>query len=488
MQTKYIFATGGVVSGLGKGITVASLGRLLKARGYKVITQKFDPYINVDTGNLNPYEHGETFITDDGAETDLDLGHYERFTDVSLTENSSMTMGKIYWSVLNKERAGDYNGATVQVIPHITNEIKERIHRAKDADIVITEVGGTVGDMESLPVLEATRQIAHDVGRENVIFVHVTLVPSLDSIGELKTKPTQHSVNSLQSKGIQPDIIVCRSDRPIPKETREKLALFCNVEPRCVIQNINTESIYEVPLLFEEENFADTICDKLKLPPRQPDLAEWRTLVERHKNPKGQILVALVGHYVELRDSYLSVVESLNHAGIHHGAQINIKWVSDRNLDEKSLDGADGIIMVDTIGNECIAGKIKAAKYARDNSIPFLGIGGGMHSVLMDLVQGIELKIDTKRRGAVPCRLAKNSKAYEAYNQEVIEERYRNYCEVPAALQGDMAANGWILSENAEVAELKDHRFFVCVQFHPEYKSRVTRPSPLFSAFVSAMY
>lgn len=489
MNTKYVFATGGVVSGLGKGITVASLGMLLSARGFKVVTQKFDPYINIDTGNLNPIEHGEVFVTDDGTETDLDLGHYERFTDISLTENSSMTMGKIYWSVLNKERNGEYGGATVQVIPHITNEIKGRIRTVEEADIVITEVGGTVGDIESLPVLEAIRQLAHDVGRENVIFVHITLVPHLDFVGEMKTKPSQHSVKELQSKGIQPDIIVCRSDRSIPKDIREKLALFCNVEKRCVLQNINVESIYEVPLLFEEESFADIICDKLKLPAKQADLAKWRTLVDQHKNPKSHVTVGLVGRYTELWDSYLSVVESLNHAGIHQGIQINVKWLSDKDVSEDTLADVAGIVIADAVGEEFSEGEQKAIHFAQEKNIPFLGIGSGMYAVLKEFANQIDVKLDIEadNRGAKTCKVAKNSKAYEAYKSEEITERYRSYCNIPAKLKDAMTEKGWLLSENGEIAELSRHPWFVCVQFHPEYKSRVTRPSPIFYDFVGAI-
>lgn len=493
MQTKYVFVTGGVVSGLGKGITVASLGRLLKARGYRVTVQKFDPYINIDPGNLNPYEHGEVFITDDGAEADLDLGHYERFIDESLTGNSSMTMGKIYWSVLNKERQGDYHGATVQVIPHITNEIKERIFQSRSADIVITEVGGTVGDIESLPILEAIRQIAHDVKRENVVFVHITLVPHLDYIGEMKTKPTQHSVKELLSRGIQPHIIVCRSDRPIPDEMKEKLALFCNIDSRCIIQNINASSIYEVPLLFEEEKFAETICDKLKLPQRKPDLDEWRMLVHKHKTPQGQVTVGLVGKYVSLWDSYLSIVESLNHAGIHQGLQINIKWISDKDVekDENCLSKLDGIVLADCIGEECTLGKINTVLYAKKNKIPFLGIGSGMHNAFVAFAkqdgQEIIVRINTQRRGAMYCKLASGSKVHQIYGTDLIEERYRNYCELTPKQQEYLASMGFVLSEKAETAELLGHPWFVCVQFHPEYKSRITKPSPLFVCFLQSM-
>ena len=491
MQTKYVFVTGGVVSGLGKGITVASLGRLLKARGYKVVTQKFDPYINIDPGNLNPYEHGEVFVTDDGAETDLDLGHYERFTDESLTGNSSLTMGKIYWSVLNKERSGSYRGATVQVIPHITNEIKDRIRQPGDIDFVITEVGGTVGDIESLPILEAIRQMAHDVGRENVVFVHITLVPHLEYIGEMKTKPTQHSVKELLSRGIQPDIIVCRSDRHIPHDMREKLALFCNVESRCVIQNTNAQSIYEVPLLLEEERFADIVCDKLKLEINEPDLAEWRTLVDKYKRPRGQINIGLVGQYAELRDAYLSVAESLNHAGIHQGLQIDIRWISDKEVTEDCLKKVDGIVLAGCIGEGCSQGRLKTIEYVQKSGTPFFGIGSGMYSVLTAFAKqtGLEnsMNIHTKRRGTVSCKLAEGSKALQAYGNDIAEERFRNHCEITPKLGEAMIEKGWIISEGAAVAELTDHPWFVCVQFHPEFKSRLTKPSPLFMDFVKTV-
>ena len=495
MQTKYVFVTGGVVSGLGKGITVASLGRLLKARGYKVVTQKFDPYINVDPGNLDPLEHGEVFVTDDGAETDLDLGHYERFIDENLTKNNALTMGKVYGSVLSKERSGKYNGRTVQVIPHITNEIKEHIRKSANGDIVITEVGGTVGDIESLPILEAIRQIAQEEGRENVVFVHITLVPHLDYIGEMKTKPTQHSVKELLSRGIQPDIIVCRSDRHIPMDMREKLALFCNVEPRCIIQNTNAQSIYEVPLLLEEENFADMVCNKLKLEISQPDLAEWRALVDKYKHPKGQVTIGLVGRYAELRDAYLSVAESLSHAGIHHGLQVNIEWISDKDVaeDPACLKKADGIILAGSIDEECSPGKIKTVEYAQKSRTPFFGIGSGAHSVLIavakqaDLVKSVKLLINEKgRRGAMSFRLAEGTKVRQAYGTDIAEERFRNHCEITPELGEYLIEKGWIISEGAVALELAGHPWFVCVQFHPELKSRLTKPSPLFVDFVKA--
>jgi len=464
MSAKYVFVTGGVVSGLGKGITVASLGRLLKARGCNVITQKFDPYINIDPGNLNPLEHGEVFVTDDGAETDLDLGHYERFTDTSLTENSSMTVGKVYRSVLQKERKGEYKGATVQVIPHITNEIKDRVRQAAgDGDIVITEVGGTVGDIESLPILEAIRQIPHDVGRDNVAFIHVSLVPHLDYIGEMKTKPTQHSVKQLQSLGIQPDMIVCRSDRHIPIEMREKLALFCNVEPRCVIQNNHAESIYEVPLLLEEEKFAETLCDKLQMEPRKPDLTEWRSLVEKQKNLKKQINIALVGQYASLWDSYLSVSEALSHAGIHQDVKVEVEWIPADDIADGGTDklkNFDGIVLAGSIGEEITPGKLQAVEYAKSNKLPFFGIGNGWQ---------VATNVSDYSEACGSRSISLNGgKAQTAYGDDSIKERFRGIC------------------ANADpVFEIDSHPWFVCVQFHPEYKSRLTKASPLFISFVS---
>jgi len=477
-MTKYIFVTGGVVSGLGKGITVASLGRLLKARGYRVVTQKFDPYINRRPGQLNPYEHGEVFVTDDGTEADLDLGHYERFIGESLTENSSMTMGKIYWSVLNKEQEDAYNGATIQVVPHVTNEIKERVLQAgkgaSAGDIVITEVGGIVGDFESLPILEALRQIAYDVGRENVVFVHITLVPYLDYIGEMKTKPSQHSVKDLLNLGIQPDVIVCRSDRPIPDEMRAKLALYCNVEARAVIQNAHAESVYEVPLLLEEENFANILCDKLRLESGQPDLTEWRALVEKHKNPKEQTTIGLVGQYASLRDAYLSVAEALQHAGIQHELKVNIEWIPAKDVSEDKLKNLDGIILAGGIGEELSWGKAKTVEFALANKIPFLGIGNGFQVAL-------GINEFSQSSGAKACKLPIGSKTAMAYDANIVEERFRSHCDnVPAN-------EGWLISEDGTVAELEDHPWFVCVQFHPEYKSRINKASPLFVSFLQAV-
>ena len=488
MQTKYVFVTGGVVSGLGKGLTVASLGRLLKARGYRVITQKFDPYINVDPGNLNPLEHGEVFVTDDGAETDLDLGHYERFTDESLSENNSITMGKIYRAVLDRERANGYGGRTVQVIPHITDEIKERIRRSEkdnQADIVITEVGGTVGDIESLPILEAIRQIAHDVGWDNVSYVHISLVPHLDYIGEMKTKPTQHSVKELLTRGIQPDIIVCRSDREIPIEMRKKLALFCNVEQRCVVQNHHATCIYEVPLLLEEEKLADALCYKLKLTPIQPDLTEWRVLVDKYKNPKDAVTIGIVGS-CDLQDAYLSVAEALRHAGLHQELElkVNIEWLLGEldNTKFKKLEKLNGIVLVGGIGEDCQDYKNKVVEYAKTNGIPFFGIGNGMQCALGATV------VNDECRGAKKIRIQPGTKVYQAYGKEEIEERFRGSFNIPAEVLEGETSKDWIISEGGEVAELANHNWFVCVQFHPEYKSRLTKARPLFMDFIKAGY
>ena len=502
--TKYVFVTGGVVSGLGKGITVASLGRLLKARGYKVVTQKCDAYINIDPGNLNPSEHGEIYITDDGAETDLDLGHYERFTDVSLTENSFITMGKIYSAVLDKERKGLYKGATVQVVPHITNEIMERIRGEAaalkndgGAGIVITEIGGTVGDIESLPILEAIRQIAHDVGRENVVFVHTTLVPHLDYIGEMKTKPTQHSVKELLSRGIQPDIVVCRSDREIPADAKAKLALFCNIETRCIIPNLHAQSLYEVPLLLEAEGFADAVCRKLDLEPRWPDLADWRALVNKCKNPSRKVTIGLAGKYASSQDAYLSVSEALSHAGIHQEVQVEIKFIpcetdwleaQDCPLTQK----LDGIILAGSINDGASTGMEKIAEYSARNNIPFLGIGSGLLAAMCllpcgpdKLAEYTDQAILVNDLGAKSCRLIPESITGKAYGvesgSELITERFRNRVKLPYINE-----ENWLISEEGVTAEYTGHPFLVCVQFHPEYRSTITNPNPLFVEFIKA--
>lgn len=530
MQTKYIFVTGGVVSGLGKGITAASLGRLLKARGYRVTIEKFDPYINIDPGTMSPYQHGEVFVTEDGAETDLDLGHYERFIDENLTVNNSVTTGKIYWSVLNKERKGDYLGATVQVIPHVTNAIKERIDRtAKESqsDFVITEIGGTVGDIESLPFLEAIRQKAIDVGKKNAIFIHVTLIPYLGSSGEMKTKPTQHSVKELLSIGIQPDIIVCRTEQTMSDEMKDKLALFCNVEKDSIIQNMDAFSLYEVPLLLENENLAQIVLDKLHMESPAPDLAEWRNIVERQKAINKKIKIALVGKYVKLHDAYLSIVESLNHAGIFNDTDIEIEWVDAENMDvekaEEYLKDADGIIVPGGFGDRGVEGKISAIKYARENKVPFLGICLGMQCAVIEYARNvlnfkdantseinqdtaypvidlmpeqkdIDEKGGTMRLGSCPCKLNKDSLSFEAYGTDVIYERHRHRYEFNNQFRKEFEKAGLVIAgvspdeRLVEIVEIEkeEHPWFVAVQYHPEFKSRPNRPHPLFRDFISA--
>ena len=530
MQTKYIFVTGGVVSGLGKGITAASLGRLLKARGYKVTIQKFDPYINIDPGTMSPYQHGEVFVTDDGGETDLDLGHYERFIDESLTINNNITTGKIYWSVLNKERKGEYLGATVQVIPHITNAIKERVFRAgksTGSDIVITEIGGTVGDIESEPFLEAIRQVASDVGKKNVLYIHVTLIPYLRKSGEMKTKPTQHSVKQLLAIGIQPDIIVCRTEHAMSQDMKDKLALFCNVDKNCIMENIDCESLYEIPLLLEKEKFAHIVCEKLDVPYTEPDLNDWRQVVERQKSLNKKITVALVGKYVELHDAYISIVESLKHAGIHSDAEVSVKWVNAEDVEklgaEKCLSGADAILVPGGFGERGVEGKIDSVRYARENKIPFLGICLGMHCTVIEFARNVlgldgahtsEINKDTPypvidlmpeqkdidelggtmRLGAYPCRLSKDSLSFDTYGEELIYERHRHRYEFNNEFRNKMIEKGLVIAgispdeKLVEIVELKKdvHPWFISVQFHPEFKSRPNRPHPLFLGFVRA--
>ncbi len=528
MPVKYVFVTGGVVSGLGKGITAASLGRLLKARGYKVTMQKFDPYINIDPGTMNPIQHGEVFVTDDGAETDLDLGHYERFIDESLTKNSNVTTGKIYWSVLHKERRGDFGGGTVQVIPHITNEIKSRFHRnysTKETEIAIIEVGGTVGDIESQPFLESIRQFQHDVGHENAILIHVTLIPYLRSSGEMKTKPTQASVKELQGMGIQPDIIVCRSELPITKHLKDKIALFCNVPSEHVLQNLDVEVLYEAPLAMEKEHLAEVACECLNLECPKPDLNEWTDMVNRAKNLKKTVDIALVGKYISLHDAYISVVEALKHAGIANDAEVHIKWVDSETVTEENvheiLSDVTGILVPGGFGDRGIDGKIVAIKYAREHKIPFLGLCLGMqlsiveyarnvlgyedaHSVeldpqtthpvihLMPDQDGIEDIGGTLRLGSYPCVLDKASKAYKVYGQETIHERHRHRYEVNNDYRNVLAEHGMKLSgispdgRIVEMIELEEHPWFVATQAHPELKSRPNRPHPLFKGFVQA--
>lgn len=526
---KYIFITGGVVSSLGKGITAASLGRLLKARGLKVTLQKFDPYLNVDPGTMSPYQHGEVYVTDDGAETDLDLGHYERIVDIDLTKYSSITSGKIYWSVLNKERRGDYLGGTIQVIPHITNEIKcmlKRIATVEDVDVVITEIGGTVGDIESQPFLEAIRQIRYEVGRENVMYIHVTLLPYLSKAGELKTKPTQHSVKELLSIGIQPDVLVCRTEKEISMDVKAKIALFCNVEKQNVIQNTDADSLYDIPLLLEREGLAKIVCSHFGLNCKEPDLKEWKEMVQHSKNPTHYVKIALVGKYVELKDAYLSVAEALKHAGIDNSADVEINWIHSEGVNEENykeiLKDSDGILVPGGFGDRGIEGKILAAKYARENKVPFLGICLGMQMAVIEFARNvlgysdadsiefnaetthpmidimneqkeIENKGGTMRLGSYPCALIDGTKAKEAYEgADMINERHRHRYEFNNEFRKACEENGIIISgvspdnKLVEIIELKDHPWFVASQFHPEFKSRPTRSHPLFKNLIKA--
>lgn len=528
MAVKYVFVTGGVVSGLGKGITAASLGRLLKMRGYSVTMQKFDPYINIDPGTMNPIQHGEVFVTDDGAETDLDLGHYERFIDESLTKQSNVTTGKVYWSVLSKERRGDYGGGTVQVIPHITNELKNRFYRndgCKETQIAIIEVGGTVGDIESQPFLEAIRQFQLDVGHENAILIHVTLVPYLKASQELKSKPTQASVKELQGMGIQPDVIVCRTEVPLDKAIRDKISLFCNVPANQVIQNLDVETLYEVPLAMEKENLAQTVCQCLKLDCPEPDIRFWEEMVDSIKHLNKEVAVALVGKYTALHDAYISVVEALKHGGFAHNAQVNIKWINSEELSDdnaaETLQDVSGILVPGGFGHRGIEGKIAAIKYARENNIPFLGLCLGMqlsivefsrnvigwndaHSAeldpstthpvihLMPDQDGIEDIGGTLRLGSYPCELAEGSKARELYGQDTIHERHRHRYEVNNYYRGDLEKHGMSLcglspdGRIVEMLEIPDHKWFIATQAHPEFKSRPNHPHPLFDGFIEA--
>ena len=528
MPVKYVFVTGGVVSGLGKGITAASLGRLLKARGYKVTMQKFDPYINIDPGTMNPVQHGEVFVTDDGAETDLDLGHYERFIDESLTKNSNVTTGKIYWSVLQKERRGDYGGGTVQVIPHITNEIKSRFYRSYVEDethIAIIEVGGTVGDIESQPFLEAIRQFQHDVGHENAILIHVTLIPYIKASGELKTKPTQASVKDLQGMGIRPDIIVCRSEYPLDQQLKDKIALFCNVPSSHVLQNLDVEYLYEAPLAMEKEQLAQVACECLNLPCPEPNLADWTAMVDALRHPTSEVTVALVGKYIQLHDAYISVVEALKHGGIASRAVVHIKWVdselvTDENAAEYLRD-VDGILVPGGFGDRGTEGKISAIRYAREHQVPFLGLCLGMQMAIVEFARhvigwedahsaelnpetthpmihlmpeqdGIEDIGGTLRLGSYPCVLDPSTKAFELYGEKTIYERHRHRYEVNNDYRSALKDAGMTLSglspdgRIVEMIELKSHPFFLATQGHPELKSRPNRPHPLFRGFVAA--
>lgn len=513
---KYIFVTGGVVSSLGKGITAASLGRLLKNRGLKVIIQKIDPYLNIDPGTMSPYQHGEVFVTDDGAETDLDLGHYERFTDTNLSKSSSITTGKVYWSVINKERKGEYNGGTVQVIPHITNEIISRIYKVgkeADTDVVIVEIGGTVGDIESLPFLEAIRQIKYEVGSENVLFIHVTLVPYLSKAGELKTKPTQHSVKELRSIGIQPDIIVCRTEKPLTKEMKDKIGLFCNVDGKSVFQNTDADTLYQVPLLLNNEGLDTMVVKKLSLPGMEPKLDEWTEIVNKILHPKKEANIAIVGKYVELHDAYLSVAEALCHAGIANDAKVNIKWINSKELNEENITekmkDMDGILIPGGFDCDDTTGMTIAVKYARENKIPFFGICLGMEMALKEYTeshspQSYDSNIPVARSqepgapippmtlGSQPCVLSHNTKVHDAYQTDLIRERHRHQYEFAKKDIEGLLPNTLIISgtspdgEKVQIIEKKDHPWFVGCLFHPEYKSRPNNPAPLFRDFIKA--
>ena len=528
-MAKFVFVTGGVVSGLGKGITAASLGRLLKARGLKVAAQKLDPYINVDPGTMSPYQHGEVYVTEDGAETDLDLGHYERFIDEDLNKYSNLTTGKVYWNVLNKERRGEFLGSTVQIIPHITNEIKEFIYnvgKKTDADVVITEVGGTIGDIEGQPFIEAIRQVGLEMGKENVLYIHVTLVPFIHGSNEHKTKPTQHSVKELQGMGIHPDVIVLRSDEPIedPSVFR-KVAMFCNVQPECVIENRTLDTLYACPLMLEEQGFSDVVCSRLGLKVREPDLSEWREMVESIHSLHRRAAIALVGKYVQLHDAYLSVAESLRHAGYALGSEIEIRWIDSETITEENcgnlLAGADGILVPGGFGNRGIEGKILAARYARENRVPYLGLCLGMqiaviefarnvaglsgadsrefneaspHRVI-DFMPGQNDEIDkggTLRLGAYPCLITPGTMMERCYGASEISERHRHRYEFNNDYRGVLTGAGLVISglspdgRLVETVELADHPFFVGVQYHPEFKSRPNRPHPLFLGFLRA--
>ena len=527
MSTKFVFVTGGVVSGLGKGICAASLGRLLKQRGVRVRNQKFDPYINVDPGTMSPYQHGEVFVTEDGAETDLDLGHYERFVDEDLTGNSSVSSGEIYWSVLNRERRGDYLGATVQIIPHITDEIKRRIYAMaeEDVDVVITEIGGTVGDIESQPFLEAIRQVAAERPQGDVVFIHVPLIVQIPGSGELKSKPTQHSVKELLSLGIQPDILVCRSEHPLDQGIKDKIALFCNVPSDHVLQNLDVEYLYEAPLAMEEEHLASVVCECLKLDCPEPDLKDWKEMVECLKHPTQDVTVALVGKYIQLHDAYISVVEALKHGGIYTHTTVNIKWIDSETVTADNVDellgDVSGILVPGGFGTRGIDGKLEAIKYARTHNVPFLGLCLGMQLSIVEFARdvlgyndahsaeldpntthpvihimpeqiGIEDIGGTLRLGAYPCVLDKTSKAYKMYGTEQISERHRHRYEVNNDYRDALTSHGMKLSglspdgRIVEMIEIPEHPWFVATQAHPELKSRPNRPHPLFRGFIEA--
>ena len=525
-EAKYVFVTGGVVSSIGKGTSAAALGMLLKSRGYRVVLQKFDPYINVDPGTMNPYQHGEVFVTEDGAETDLDLGHYERFLDENLGRLSNVTTGSVYWEVIQRERRGDYLGATVQVIPHITNEIKNRIGRlGREKDIVITEIGGTVGDIESLPFLEAIRQFRNDVGRKNVLYVHVSYVPYIEAAGELKSKPTQHSVQTLRQIGISPDIIICRADRPIDEDVRRKISLFSDTELESVIPAENAPTLYSIPLTLHEERLDELVLEKLGLAVPTPDLTEWRALVDRMLSAEKSVKVAIVGKYVKLQDAYLSVVEALGHAGGAHGVKVGIDWIDAEDLtgpeaSRQRLGEADGVLVLPGFGDRGTEGKIEAARYARETGTPYLGLCLGMqiavvefarHVVGLDKANSTEFDpesphplIDimpdqvgvemggTMRLGHYPCKIQPNTLAAEVYREELVQERHRHRYEVNNGYRDALTGAGMVFSGTSpdgrlvEMAELGDHPFFIGSQFHPEFKSRPLRPHPLFRGFVAA--
>ncbi|WP_459540316.1 CTP synthase, partial [Negativicoccus succinicivorans] len=528
-MTKYIFVTGGVVSSLGKGITAASLGRLLKNRGYRVTIQKFDPYLNIDPGTMSPYQHGEVFVTDDGAETDLDLGHYERFIDINLSQRSNVTSGRIYQTVISRERKGDYLGGTVQVIPHVTNAIKEQVFRVGqevNADVVITEIGGTVGDIESQPFLEAIRQVKKDIGKENVLYIHVTLLPYISASGELKTKPTQHSVKEMRSIGIQPDIIVCRSEYPISQEMKEKIALFCDVDVDAIIENRTAQSIYEVPLMMQHEGLDKIVLRKLQLEDKPLDMSDWEHMVDRMLHPQGELEVALVGKYVSLHDAYLSVVESLDHAGYAFNRKVNIRWIDSEEIESADdlaplFAGVDGIVVPGGFGSRGVEGKIRTIRFAREHKIPYLGLCLGMQCAVMEFARNvcdiqdaissefdadaehpvidlmpdqvdIEDKGGTMRLGLYPCKLVDGTHSRELYGEELVYERHRHRYEFNNAYRKQLTDAGLILAGTSpderlvEIVEVKDHPFFVAVQFHPEFKSRPNNPHPLFYGFIQA--
>ena len=527
-NTKYIFVTGGVVSGLGKGITAASLGRLLKARGLKVAAQKLDPYINVDPGTMSPYQHGEVYVTEDGAETDLDLGHYERFIDEDLNKYSNLTTGRVYWNVLNKERRGEYLGSTVQVIPHVTNEIKEFVYsvgKKTDADVVITEIGGTIGDIESQPFLEAVRQVSLEVGKENSLFIHVTLVPFLRGSDEHKSKPTQHSVKELQGMGVNPDIIILRCDEPLEESIFKKIAMFCNVKPDCVIENITLPVLYEAPIMLEKSNFSQIVCRELGIDAPRIDLREWNEMLDRIKNRTRSVTIGLVGKYVQLHDAYLSVAEALRHAGYALGANVNIKWIDSETITEENvgqtLSDCAGIIVPGGFGNRGIEGKIITANYCREHDLPYLGICLGMqvaviafarfvaglpdansgefdpeskHKVIDFLPDQNEhvAKGGTLRLGAYPCHVRPGTQMFRAYGKEHISERHRHRYEFNNDFRDRLKEKGLVISGTSpddyivETVEIPDTRFYIGVQYHPEFKSRPNKPHPLFLGLVGA--